>query len=122
MAQAGLTSPANARKEPVRHRKIDPLMAPPETAGEDIGMRRRRLRYRAWHRGTREMDLMLGPFVDARLDGLEGPELGRFERLLSEEDTDLLKWLMGQEAPPAGADIELLDQLVAFRAAFSPAR
>lgn len=85
-------------------------------------MRRRRLRYRAWHRGTREMDLILGPFADARLDRLEGAELARLERLMGEEDTDLLKWLMGQEEPPAGADIELLDQLVAFRATNSPAR
>jgi antitoxin CptB len=94
-------------------------MAPQETAGEDIGMRRRRLRFRAWHRGTRELDLILGPFADARAEGLEGPELGRFEALLEREDTDLLEWLLGREAPPADADRELLDQLIAFRATFS---
>ncbi|MHB1102063.1 MAG: FAD assembly factor SdhE [Devosia sp.] len=97
-------------------------MASQEPAREEIAMRRKRLRYRAWHRGTREMDLILGPFADARLEGLEGAELGRFERLLGEEDTDLLRWLMGQEAPPADADRELLDQLIAFRATFSTAR
>lgn len=97
-------------------------MAPPETAGEDIAMRRRRLRYRAWHRGTREMDLILGPFADAHLEGLKGSELTRFEELLGEEDTDLLKWVMGQEAPPADADRALLDQVIAFRTTFPPAR
>lgn len=85
-------------------------------------MRRKRLRYRAWHRGTREMDLILGPFADAHLEGLEGAELGRFERLLGEEDTDLLKWVIGQEPLPASADRELLDRIIAFRATFSTAR
>jgi antitoxin CptB len=94
-------------------------MAPPETAGEDIGMRRRRLRFRAWHRGTRELDLILGPFADAKAAGLVEPMLGRMEALLELEDTDLLRWLMGQEVPPADADVELLDQLIAFRATLS---
>jgi antitoxin CptB len=96
-------------------------MAPQTTAGEDIGMRRRRLRFRAWHRGTRELDLILGPFADANAGGLMEPMLGRLEALLEREDTDLLKWLMGQEAPPADADRELLDQLIAFRATVSTA-
>lgn len=85
-------------------------------------MRRRRLRYRAWHRGMREMDLILGPFADAHLDGLEGAELRRFEQLLGEEDTDLLKWVIGQEPLPATADRELLDRITAFRATISTAR
>lgn len=85
-------------------------------------MRRRRLRYRAWHRGTREMDLILGPFADARLEALDGEELQRLEQFMGEEDTDLLKWLMGQEEPPAAVDRDLLDQLIAFRATNSTAR
>lgn len=85
-------------------------------------MRRKRLRYRAWHRGTREMDLILGPFADACVDKLEGAELERLEALLGNEDTDLLKWAMGQESPPAEADRDLLEQIVAFRAAFPPQR
>lgn len=48
--------------------------------------------------------------------------LGRLEALLEQEDTELLRWLMGQEAPPAGADHELLDLLIAFRATVSTAR
>jgi antitoxin CptB len=91
-------------------------MAPPESAGEDIAMRRRRLRFRAWHRGTRELDLLLGPFMDAHHDAMAEPALRRFETLLDEEDTDLLRWLMGQEAPPARADSELLEQIAAYKA------
>lgn len=83
-------------------------------------MRRKRLRYRAWHRGTRELDLILGPFADACVDGLEGAELERLEALLGHEDADLLTWAMGQERPPTQADRELLDRIIAFRATFPP--
>ncbi len=78
-------------------------------------MRLRQLRYRAWHRGTKEMDLMLGPFADARLEAMESTELDRFEALLDEADTDLLKWLLGQEPTPPDADRELLAELLTFR-------
>ena len=90
-------------------------MAPQKDAGEELSMRRRRLRYRAWHRGTKEMDLVLGPFADAHLDGLGTPELDRLEALMDEEDTDLLKWVMGQEPVPAGTDAELLSTIIAYR-------
>lgn len=90
-------------------------MAPENDAGEDLAMRRRRLRYRAWHRGTKEMDLVLGPFVDAHVERLGAPELDRLEALMDEEDTDLLKWVMGQEAVPPDADSDLLQTIIAFR-------
>jgi antitoxin CptB len=92
-------------------------MALQKDAGEELPMRLRRLRYRAWHRGTKEMDLMLGPFADARLEGMGPVELDRFETLLEEADTDLLTWLMGQEPAPADADHELLADLLRFRTA-----
>jgi antitoxin CptB len=78
-------------------------------------MRRRRLRYRAWHRGTKEMDLVLGPFADAHVEGYGTPELDRLEALMEEVDTDLLKWVMGQEAVPPTADADLLGTIVAYR-------
>ncbi len=90
-------------------------MALQKDAGEDLSLRRRRLRYRAWHRGTKEMDLLLGPFADARLEAMDEAELDRFETLIGEADTDLLKWLMGQEPAPADADHELLAELLTFR-------
>jgi antitoxin CptB len=92
-------------------------MALQKDAGEELSMRLRRLRYRAWHRGTKEMDLMLGPYADARLGAMEAAELDRFETLLEEADTDLLKWLMGQEPTPADADADLLADLLKFRTA-----
>lgn len=90
-------------------------MAPSNRAGEDLSVRRRRLRYRAWHRGTRELDLLLGPYADAELEGMDRTELDRFERLLSLEETELRAWLLGQERPPPGADRNLLDRIIAHK-------
>lgn len=92
-------------------------MAPSKDAGEDVAMRRRRLKYRAWHRGTKEMDLVLGPYADAHADRLGAGELTRLETLMDEEDTDLLKWVMGQEPVPDGVDGALLAEIIAFRTA-----
>jgi antitoxin CptB len=92
-------------------------MAPSKDAGEDIAMRRRRLKYRAWHRGTKEMDLVLGPYADAHADALGPDELTRLETLMGEEDTDLLKWVMGQEPVPDTVDSPLLAEIIAFRTA-----
>lgn len=83
------------------------------TTGEDIAMRRRKLRYRAWHRGTREMDLVLGPFADAHAETMDHYQLDRLEALMSEEDPTLLKWIMGQEEPPAGVDRAFLAEVIA---------
>jgi antitoxin CptB len=82
-------------------------------AGEDISIRRKRLRYRAWHRGTKEMDLILGPFADANVDAYGQAELDRLEALMDEEDPPLLKWVMRQEEPPANVDRAFLDLVIA---------
>ncbi len=63
--------------------------------------RLRRLRLRAWRRGTKEMDLILGPFADARLAELAPAALDDFERLLEQNDQDLYRWVSGQEKAPA---------------------
>jgi len=65
-----------------------------------------RLRIRCWRRGTREMDLILGPFADAALAGLGAAELDALEALLAEDDPQAYLWLSGrQPAPPAHAAI-----------------
>ena len=83
------------------------------TAGEDISMRRKKLRYRAWHRGTREMDLVLGPYADAHTESMDDAGLDRLEALMSEEDPSLLKWVMGQETPPDHIDRAFLAEVIA---------
>lgn len=88
-------------------------MAVPETAGENLALRRKRLRYRAWHRGTREMDLVLGPFADIHLETFDAAHLDRLEALMEESDIDLLSWVMGQSSPPQGVDLDLLERITA---------
>lgn len=90
-------------------------MDPEKEPGEDLSMRRRRMKYRAWHRGTRELDLLLGPFVDAHCDALDGPEIDRIERLLETPETDLQSWLLGQAEPPPDTDRDLISRIIAFR-------
>ena len=60
---------------------------------------RRRLRFRSWHRGTKEMDFLLGRFADARLEDLRGSELHAYDALLQEPDPDLYNWITGPDLP-----------------------
>ncbi|HLI65385.1 MAG TPA: succinate dehydrogenase assembly factor 2 [Caulobacteraceae bacterium] len=74
-----------------------------------------KLRYRAWRRGFREADLILGGFADARLNDLDAGEVEAFARLLDENDHDLWAWIVdGAQAPPV-LEGPLLDQLRAFK-------
>jgi len=68
------------------------------TASSDI--RRKRLSFRSWHRGTRESDLLLGRFADSHLAGLDDDQLDRYEALLECADADLgaanaVRWIPG---------------------------
>jgi len=61
---------------------------------------RRKLRFRAWHRGTREMDLLMGQFADAHLNDFNAEELAQFSDMLSENDPDIYDWYCGISVPP----------------------
>ncbi len=74
-----------------------------------------KIRFRAWRRGFREADLILGPFADRFAPTMSPGELDRFEALLNEPDHDLYAWIVGAEAPPARLDTGLLRRLRAFR-------
>lgn len=63
--------------------------------------RLKRLRIRAWRRGIKEMDLLIGGFVDARLSALDAEELDLLEAIMAEADQELLSWVTGQEEMPA---------------------
>ncbi|MGI1663070.1 succinate dehydrogenase assembly factor 2 [Palleronia sp. KMU-117] len=63
-------------------------------------IRLKRLKIRAWRRGTKEMDLVLGPFCDDEAASLSEPELDLFEALLAENDHDLYGWVTGQAPVP----------------------
>ncbi len=68
------------------------------TEAHDI--RLKRLRMRSMRRGTKEMDMILIRYSEARLDALSEAELDGYEALLSENDQDLYQWVSGQVAPP----------------------
>ena len=85
--------------------------------GEDeVVRRRKRLKYRSWHRGTKEMDLLLGPFADSCLDGFDDRQLGEYEALLEQPEPDVYDWILGRAPPPADARSAVLDRLIAHYA------
>ena len=55
---------------------------------------------RSWRRGTKEMDLVLGPYADAHLGAMDEDRLALYDRLLNENDQDLLPWVLGQRPAP----------------------
>lgn len=68
----------------------------------DLDTRLKRLRFRAWHRGTKEADLLIGGFFDRYAQGWGEEEITWYERLLDEPDVDIMAWAIGsQPAPPA---------------------
>lgn len=80
---------------------------------ETAEARLKRMKMRSWRRGTKEMDLVLGPYADAELAGMSGAELDAFDALLEENDQDLMAWMLGQKAAPA-AHAGLIATLSAF--------
>ena len=80
----------------------------------DLDPRRRKILFRAWHRGMREMDLIMGRFADADIGALSEAELDEFERLIEVLDRDLLSWVTGEAAVPENYDTELFRRLRAF--------
>lgn len=67
----------------------------------DRDLRLKRLRYRAWHRGTREADLLIGGFFDAAHNGWSDAEIEAFELLIEEQDVDIMAWALGTAPVPA---------------------
>ena len=75
----------------------------------DTEARTRRAHFRAWHRGTREADMMVGCFFDAYGAAWGDAEHAWFEQLLAEQDVDIMAWGMGREAAPEHLRGPLLD-------------
>lgn len=81
---------------------------------EDRSIRLRKLKFRSWHRGIKEMDLILGRFADSILDSLSDSELDTYEDLISAEDTALYNWLTGREKVPSEYDHALFARIQTF--------
>ena len=68
---------------------------------ETAEARLKRMKMRSWRRGTKEMDLVLGPYADAHLALMDTAKLDLYDVLLEENDQDLLPWVLGQNPAPA---------------------
>ena len=76
---------------------------------------RKKLIFRSWHRGTREMDLMMGKFADATLPNYTAAQLEAYEALMHENDPDIYNWITLQEAlPETVQNNSALKELIAF--------
>jgi len=85
-------------------------------SSDGLDDRRKRLLFRCWHRGTREMDLLLGRFADAEIAVLTDAELAELERLLEIPDPDLYAAVTGDKPLPAEFASALFERIKAVRA------
>jgi antitoxin CptB len=83
-------------------------------SSEGLDERRRRLLFRAWHRGMREVDLITGRFADAHIASLTAAEVDEFEKLMDVPEPDLLNWVMGASDIPAQFDTALFRKMRDF--------
>jgi antitoxin CptB len=83
-------------------------------SSEGLDPRRRRLLFMCWHRGIREMDLIMGRFADEHIDRLSDEEIAELERLSEQRDQDLLGWFTGEFDTPAEFDTPLLRKMREF--------
>jgi antitoxin CptB len=82
--------------------------------------RRRKIHFRAWRRGFRELDLLLGSFADEHLGALNEAEVDEFERLLDVPDWDTYAWLTGNKEVPENYKGPLMDRLLQFKYSAQP--
>ena len=82
-------------------------------------IRRKRLLFRSWHRGTRESDLILGRFADTHLGGFDEAQLDHYEALLDCADADIFDWVSGRTPPPPEHDNDVSRLLLAYSNAHS---
>jgi antitoxin CptB len=95
---------------------IEERMSGTARSSEGLDVRRRKILFRAWHRGLREVDLILGRFADRNIEHLGEADLTEFETLMDVPDGELLAWLTGEADVPTPHDGPLFRRLREFRA------
>ena len=78
---------------------------------ETLENKRKRLIFRSDHRGTKEMDLLLGSFAKKHVPGMSEDELTQFDEILKENDPNLYNWITGKEPEPDNVKSPLFDRL-----------
>ncbi|WP_374652980.1 succinate dehydrogenase assembly factor 2 [Dongia sp.] len=81
---------------------------------DEVERQRKKLMFQCHHRGTKELDLVLGPFADAHLAELSADELQALAAFLTEIDPDIYDWLSGREPLPPRLQSPVTELLVAF--------
>ncbi|GJL84455.1 MAG: hypothetical protein DHS20C02_02300 [Micavibrio sp.] len=82
---------------------------------ENIENRRKRLIFRSGHRGTKEMDLIMGSFAAQYVPGFSEGDLALYEDILQFPDPDLYNWITGKEDAPANAINDVFEKLLAHK-------
>jgi len=82
---------------------------------DNLENKRKKLIFRAGHRGTKEMDLILGNFAADHVHGFTPEEVDLFEDLLNDSDPDLYNWIMRKEPVPAKSQNAVMDKLLAYK-------
>lgn len=94
--------------------KVETVTPDPKAPTAGLDVRRRRLLFRCWHRGIREMDLLLGRFADERIAALSDAEVDALESLIEAPDPELFGWITGQRPVPANYDVQILQDIRDF--------
>ena len=87
----------------------------PDQDDNERASRLRRLSYRAWHRGTLEMDILLGRFADSHLGRFDDSQLHRFELLLNQPDPEIFAWYCGRRPVPDHQASDVTDLFLNFK-------
>lgn len=87
---------------------------PQDLAEDNISIKRKQLIFRSWHRGTREIDLLLGRFADTCLPTFNEEQLALYDRFLKNSDPDIYNWITEQEPVPPAEDNAVVRLMLAF--------
>ena len=88
-------------------------------SSDQLSIERKRLKFRSWHRGTREMDLLLGRFADRHLEGFDLGALRAYAALLEQADPDIYDWVCGRGECPEGELRPVVAALTEFHSSIS---
>ena len=95
-------------------------MSGTQITSHGLSARKKKILFRAWHRGMREMDLLFGQFADANIADLSEDQLDTFEILLDLPDRDVLAWLTGEKSAPIEHQTDFFGLIISFHAKKSP--
>lgn len=86
----------------------------PSISSSGLDARRKKILFRAWHRGIKEMDIVLGNFADAHLPTMAEADLDILEHLMDAPDRELFKWISGEEETPENYRSHVMDRITEF--------